>query len=364
MHIDPMVTLAGFIVGIVVGMTGMGGGALMTPILVLLFGVQPLTAVSSDLVASFIMKPIGAGVHLRRGTVRWELVRWLAITSVPFAFAGVFVLRAFGDADVLQGRVKIALGIALLMAAALIFVRAGLQRHQAAKRAAAGLGDPPGGAPIKVRPIPTLLIGAVGGLVVGMTSVGSGSLIIVALMMLYPTLVGRELVGTDLVQAVPLVAAAALGHVLYGDFALGLTVSLLVGCLPGVYIGARMSAKAPDGVVRPVLAFVLLASALKLVNVSTPALGWTLLVVALVGLPLWGVVDALGWKKEHWARAGHDRRTWVQLQGLGAPFVVGTGAAIAYFTRTRPRLVAAAAAGRVVHVPEIAPSTPDAPAAI
>src|SRR5256886_16517920 len=128
MHVDPLIVVTGVFVGFTVGLTGMGGGALMTPILVLLFGVQPLTAVSSDLVASFVMKPIGAGVHLRRGTVRWELVRWLAITSVPFAFAGVFVLRAFGDAEVLQGRVKIALGIALLMAAALIFVRAGLQR--------------------------------------------------------------------------------------------------------------------------------------------------------------------------------------------------------------------------------------------
>ena len=122
-----------------------------------------------------------------------------------------------------------------------------------------------------------------------MTSVGSGSLIIVALMLIYPTLVGSELVGTDLVQAVPLVAAAALGHILYGDFSLGLTASLLIGSIPGVYIGARLSAKAPDGVVRPLLAFVLLASGLKLVNMGTTELGWVLMVVAIIGLPLWGV---------------------------------------------------------------------------
>jgi uncharacterized membrane protein YfcA len=297
-------------------------------------------------VASFVMKPIGASVHLRRKTVRWELVRWLAVTSVPFAFAGVFVLRAFGDADAMQNRVKIALGVALLMASGLIVIKAALQRRAAAKRTAAGLGEAPSGVPIKVRPASLMLIGAVGGLVVGMTSVGSGSLIIVALMMLYPTLVGKELVGTDLVQAVPLVAAAALGHILYGDFELGLTLSLLVGCLPGVYIGARMSAKAPDGVVRPLLAFVLLASGLKLVNMGTGALGWTMLIVALVGLPIWGVIDALGWKKELWIKVGANRRSWLTWQMLGAPFAVGFGAAIAYFTKTRPRLAAAAVESR------------------
>ena len=119
-------------------MTGMGGGALMTPVLVLLFGVQPLTAVSSDLVASMVMKPVGAGVHFRRGTVRFELVKWLAIGSIPFAFAGVFVLRAFGDSDAMQNRVKITLGIALLMAAGLIVVKAYLQHRQA--RAAEPVG--------------------------------------------------------------------------------------------------------------------------------------------------------------------------------------------------------------------------------
>src|SRR5882672_8974054 len=109
MHIDLWIALAGFIVGGVVGLTGMGGGALMTPILVLLFGVQPLAAVSSDLVASFVMKPIGGGVHLRKGTVNRELVRWLVTGSVPAAFAGVFVIRALGG-DHIESRVKMALG--------------------------------------------------------------------------------------------------------------------------------------------------------------------------------------------------------------------------------------------------------------
>jgi uncharacterized protein len=364
MHIDLSVTLAGLIVGVVVGMTGMGGGALMTPILVLVFGIQPLAAVSSDLVASFVMKPIGASVHVKRGTVRWEVVKWLAITSVPFAFAGVFVLRAFGDADQMQGRVKIALGIALLMAAALILIKAGLQHRQASRLASAGMLEPQAGVPIKVRPIPTMIVGAVGGLVVGMTSVGSGSLIIVAMMLLYPTLVGKELVGTDLVQAVPLVGAAALGHVLYGDFELGLTAALLLGCIPGVYLGARMSSKAPDGVVRPILAFVLLASGLKLVDMGTGPLGWTMLAAALLGLPLWGVVDALGWNKDQWHRAGRNRTKWLTWQALGAPFVIGAGVAIAYFAKTRPRLAAAAVASNAGAVTESVVVPEEASAAI
>jgi uncharacterized membrane protein YfcA len=257
----------------------MGGGALMTPILVLLFNVQPLAAVSSDLVASFVMKPIGGGVHLRRGTVNRELVRWLVTGSVPCAFAGVFLIRALGG-DHIQSTVKVCLGVALLIAASLIVVKAVVQT-----RAGAALADPP---PLHVRPLPTMAVGALGGFVVGMTSVGSGSLIIVMLLFLYPSLRGAQLVGTDLVQAVPLVGAAALGHLLFGDFKLGLTASLLLGAVPGVYVGARVSARAPDGVIRPALAFVLTASALKLIGLGNVAAGVLLLPVA-VGCLLWGL---------------------------------------------------------------------------
>jgi len=174
----------------------------------------------------------------------------------------------------------------------------------------------------------------------------------VCLMFLYPTLAGSELVGTDLVQAVPLVAAAALGHILYGDFQLGLTASLLLGSIPGVYLGARLSSRARDGVVRPALVFVLLASGLKLLNVPTDTLGWILLAVAVLGLPTWGAFDAMQWSGDEWTRAGESRSKWLRWQVLGAPFVVGAGAAIAYFTRTRPRLIAAS--GIVTEIPEAA----------
>src|ERR671939_431544 len=117
MHIDLLIAATGFAVGVVVGLTGMGGGALMTPLLVLLFKIQPLAAVSSDLVAAFVMKPVGAGVHLRRGTVHLELVKWLVIGSVPMAFCGALLLDQLGDGPDVQDRIKVLLGVALLVAA-------------------------------------------------------------------------------------------------------------------------------------------------------------------------------------------------------------------------------------------------------
>lgn len=270
MDIDLTIALVGLFVGVVVGMTGMGGGALMTPILVLFFGVAPLAAVSSDLVVSLFMKPVGGFVHLRRGTVNLGLVKLLCIGSVPSAFAGVLLLRALGDSsDSIDEIIKVALGVALLLAVGTMLAKEALNA-----RAGAQAGD----TPLVLRPVPTILIGALGGLVVGMTSVGSGSLIIVGLLLLYPTLSAGRMVGTDLVQAVPLVASAALGHALFGNVSLGLTTSLLIGAIPGAWIGARLSASAPQVLVRRILAVVLLASGLKLVGTPTQIVG-----IVLVG---------------------------------------------------------------------------------
>ncbi len=253
---DPVLAFAGFGVGLVVGLTGMGGGALMTPILVLGFGVPPLAAVSSDLAASAVMKPFGGFVHARRGTVNWALVRWLCVGSVPSAFLGVLLLRLLGEQAAIQRAVQDALAAALVLAAAGLVVKA-----YTARRAPAPAG-PPG--PVAVRRVPTALLGAAGGLVVGLTSVGSGSLIIVVLLALYPRLRANDLVGTDLVQAIPLVAAAAAGHALFGDLRLDLAGAVLIGSVPGVLLGARLSARAPSGVIRTALIAVLLASALKM----------------------------------------------------------------------------------------------------
>jgi len=283
--------LASFGIGIVVGLTGMGGGALMTPVLVLFFNVPPLTAVSSDLVASAVMKPVGSFVHLRRGTVHLGLVKWLCVGSVPGAFAGVLLTRSLGSGEHLQEVIRVALGVALLLAATGLTVRAYLRLVERARRRN-GSADPlPQGKPsVHLRVPPTIALGLAGGLVVGMTSVGSGSLIIIALMALYPALKASELVGTDLVQAVPLVASAALGHIFFGDFKLGLTTSLLVGCIPGVWVGAQLSSRAPGGLVRRALAFVLLASALKLLHVSNEGTGVLLVLVAIIAPLLWMAV--------------------------------------------------------------------------
>jgi uncharacterized membrane protein YfcA len=261
---DLTMALAGLGVGIVVGLTGMGGGALMTPVLVLVFGVPPVAAVSSDLAASAVMKPFGGFVHARRGTVNWRLVGWLCVGSIPAAFLGVLLLRLLGDDESVQHTIKVALGVALLLAAG------GLLLKSWAARKRRGDGPP---APITVRPVPTLLVGAAGGVIVGLTSVGSGSLIIVALLALYPKLRANDLVGTDLIQAIPLVSAAALGHALFGDLHLDIAAAVLVGSIPGVLLGARISSRAPAGLVRAALVVVLLASALKLLDVPTAVVG-------------------------------------------------------------------------------------------
>ena len=340
MDIDLHVAAAGLLVGLTVGLTGMGGGALMTPLLVLVFKVEPLAAVSSDLVAAVIMKPVGGGVHLRRGTVNFGLVRWLMVGSVPAAFAGVLVLKHLGDGAVVQARIKQALGAALLLAASSIAAKALLQARRARTAAPGSSGGEPAAArPFRVRPLPTVLIGVGGGLVVGMTSVGSGSLMIVLLLMLYPMLRSSELVGTDLVQAIPLVASAAAGHLLFGDFQLDLTASLLVGSLPGVYLGARLSSRANDAVIRPALALVLVASGLKLLGVDNLETGLLMLTLVLVAVPVWGALDAAMHPEPAWAGVPVGRRMAVGLQLVGAPLGVGFVAALAYFGLVRPRLV-------------------------
>jgi uncharacterized membrane protein YfcA len=273
---DPVLALAGFGVGVVVGLTGMGGGALMTPILVLAFGVPPLAAVSSDLAASAVMKPFGGYVHARRGTVNWSLVRWLCIGSVPAAFLGVLLTRLAGKAHDVQQAVQYALAVALVLAAVGLVVKA----YVGVRRAAAGRPDGDARS-IVVRPLPTALLGAAGGLVVGLTSVGSGSLIIVVLLALYPSLRANDLVGTDLVQAIPMVASAAVGHALFGDLRLDLAAAVLIGSVPGVLLGSRLSSRAPGGFVRSALIVVLLASALKLFGVAN---GYVVGVPAAVAL--------------------------------------------------------------------------------
>lgn len=286
------IVIGGALVGLVVGLTGMGGGALMTPMLVLVFGVRPLTAVSSDLVASAVMKPIGGAVHLRNGTVMLRVALWLVLGSVPSAFLVVVAARQLLASDALDGAIETGIGIALVLASVGI-VSKGLFRRGAGRPAASG--------EIAVHRARTVAIGVFGGVMVGLTSVGSGSLMMVLLLLLYPALTAAQLVGTDLAQATPLVASAALAHVLFGDVAWGVTISLLAGAVPAVYVGARFSSRAPDHVIRPLLAAVLATTGVKLLGAPDTA------VAALAAVLLTAYV---GLQARHW---------WLRRADVGTP---------------------------------------------
>jgi len=278
--LDPYIVLGSAVVGFLVGMTGAGGGALMTPMLILFFGVKPSTAISSDLVAAVLMRPVGAVVHMTKKTVNYPLVGWMVLGSVPAALFGAYVLHLMGESTGAEHTVQIILGAALLLGAGAMVLRYGLDRRSGQRREGL-IGE------LVVRPLPTVAIGVVGGFVVGMTSVGSGSLMIVLLLFLYPVLGANQLVGTDLTQAVPLTLAAALGALAFGHISFAVTASIVVGSVPAVLVGSLISSRAPDRLLRPVITFVIFASGLKYVGVGTTALGWTLGIVLLAGGVFW-----------------------------------------------------------------------------
>jgi uncharacterized protein len=272
-------------------MTGAGGGALMTPMLILLFGVQPSAAISSDLVAAVLMRPIGAAVHLRQRTVNLRLVGWMVLGSVPMAFVGAYLLHLLGNAKSAQSNIELALGIALLVGSGAMVLRSVLDRRSGQDRTAA-IHD------IEPKPVRTVAIGMLGGIVVGMTSVGSGSLMIIMLLFLYPMIGTKQLVGTDLTQAVPLTLAAALGALAFGHVEFGVTLALIIGSVPAVFVGSLLSSNAPDRYIRPVITFVIAASGLKYVGLGTTALGWVLCSALLVAACSWLVI------KRPWQRLG------------------------------------------------------------
>jgi uncharacterized protein len=278
--ISPYIVLGSAVVGFLVGVTGAGGGALMTPMLILLFSVKPSTAISSDLVAAVVMRPIGAVVHMAQKTVNFTLVGWMVIGSVPMAFLGSYVLHVMGNSTTAQDNVERTLGAALLGGAAAMVLRYALDRRSGQARLGR-IGE------LAVRPARTVGIGMIGGFVVGMTSVGSGSLMIVLLLFLYPALGANQLVGTDLTQAVPLTLAAALGALAFGHVELSVTTSIIIGSVPAVLVGSLLSSRAPDRYIRPVITFVIFASGLKYAGLGTTALGWVLCGTLLAGALAW-----------------------------------------------------------------------------
>ena len=261
------ILIAGFVVGVVVGLTGMGGGALMTPALIFLGAGHTSTVVTADLTAAAIYKTGGAVVHQRHGSPNLQLALWLILGSVPMAFIGPFILKAVvGDAGAdLDSVLQICIGIALLFAASTYAIRLYIGMRHYQRGTGPGMGEEP-----KIRPVPTLLVGALGGLLVGITSVGSGSVIMVALLMLYPALSAVKLVGTDLVQAVPLVLAAAVANIIAHGLDWGLLIPLVIGSVPGTILGSRLAPKVSQSIIRRAIVIVLTMSGVALLDKS----GW------------------------------------------------------------------------------------------
>ncbi len=219
-----------------------------------------------------------------------RLVGWMVLGSVPMAFLGAYLLHLMGRSDAAQKNIEIALGVALLVGAAAMILRYALD-HRGGQKRLGVIHD------VTPRPVPTVLIGMIGGLVVGMTSVGSGSLMIVLLLFVYPLLGANQLVGTDLTQAVPLTLAAALGALAFGHVELSVTASIIVGSVPGVLVGSLISSRAPDRYIRPVITFVIFASGLKYVGVGTTALGWILCGTLLAAACVW-LAYLRPWRRE------------------------------------------------------------------
>jgi uncharacterized protein len=277
------VLVVAFGVGIVVGLTGMGGGALMTPALIFL-GINPGAAVANDLVAASINKSVGAAVHWRTGSPNLRLAGLLILGSVPFAFAGGFIVKAVGDAEARTEFLTTAIGCALLLAAGSYALRMYLQLRFVTGGNELSTDEP------HVRAATTILVGALGGLLVGITSVGSGSLIMVALLLLYPTLSAVRLVGTDLVQAVPLVLAAAIGHVVNEGVVWAVLIPLVLGGTPGTFLGARLAGWVSQSVIRRGIVIVLLLTGLKMLGVPPEWVGIIGAGLLLLGPLAWGFV--------------------------------------------------------------------------
>ncbi|MEQ7873793.1 sulfite exporter TauE/SafE family protein [Sphingomonas sp. ASV193] len=252
----PLYAGAGLLVGVLVGLTGVGGGSLMTPLLVLLFGFHPATAVGTDLLYASATKTVGTVVHDRRQTVDWRIVGGLAKGSIPAAIVSLLVMARLGPLS--PGASKIIgtmLAVALLATGISILFRPAILRW--AERRSIGSDER------DVRR-PTLLLGVVLGVLVSVTSVGAGAIGTTALLILYPRLPVARVAGSDIAHAVPLTLVAGIGHWLIGSVDLGLMVALLAGSIPGIVIGSLVGTRAPDRVLRPVLAMTLVAVSVRM----------------------------------------------------------------------------------------------------
>src|SRR5213080_4307714 len=263
---DYRISLVGLFIGFLVGLTGMGGGSLLAPIMILFFRITPVWAVGTDIAYSTVTKAVGSIVHIRQKNVNFKIAFWLASGSVPATFLSVllvqYIRKHYGS--IINGIIIHAIGFTLILVAVLLVLKPYImrrleQRNLEVRKREALEGDAAARQSStrwekRYRPIVTALVGAVVGFLVGLTSVGSGTLIIVSLAFLFPRLTSRELVGTDVFQAFMLLAAGAIAYIMGGTINWPIVGMLLIGSLPGVLIGSRLSKFIPDLYMRPILA--------------------------------------------------------------------------------------------------------------
>ncbi len=274
---DYRISIVGLFIGFLVGLTGMGGGSLLAPIMILVFRIPPVWAVGTDIAYSTVTKALGSVVHIRQKNVNFKVALWLACGSVPATFLSVslvqYIRKHYGT--VVNGIILHTLGFTLLLVAVLLVLKPLIMHRldqkrietqkQAVLKSEMDLTKRSNHWEKWYRPLVTALVGAFVGFLVGLTSVGSGTLIIVSMAFLFPRLTAKELVGTDIFQAFMLLAAGAIAYLSAGTINWPIVGMLLIGSLPGVFLGSKLSKFIPDRYMRPVLATVLVISGLKLI---------------------------------------------------------------------------------------------------
>ena len=274
---DYRISLVGLLIGFLVGLTGMGGGSLLAPIMILFFRIPPVWAVGTDIAYSTVTKALGSVIHIRHKNVNFKVALWLACGSVPATLLSVglvqYIRRHYGA--VVNGVILHALGFTLVLVAVMLVLKPFIMRYFNQRRLEKQKQEALSGEMSstersnnwekRYRPIVTAMVGAVVGFLVGLTSVGSGTLIIVSIAFLFPRLTSKELVGTDIFQAFMLLASGAIAYIVAGTINWPIVGMLLIGSLPGVYLGSKSSKFIPERYMRPVLATVLAVSGLKLI---------------------------------------------------------------------------------------------------
>ncbi len=256
--------ISGFAVGLLVGVTGVGGGSLMTPLLVFLFGFKPAVAVGTDLLYAAITKSGGVLVHHNtHKSVDWRVVRWLALGSLPSSIATIFLIKHLITIEKdITGIITFTLGVALILTAIAVLIRCYVTRKKIRQVEDSLISS----GRFKQLQIPaTILVGITLGVLVTISSVGAGALGTVAILFLYPKMSTLKVVGTDLAHAIPLTAIAGFGHWTLGHVNFMLLGTLLIGSLPGIWVGSHVSARIPEKALRPMLATLLLIIGLKFV---------------------------------------------------------------------------------------------------